>query len=235
MCWLWRTIVFATNVEKYSPGRLIEAGWERTAIQQSFRGIDHATQVHKEVLYPANGAQGFTGPFTDPLWFAVAPLCVCAECYAKGAIMLTASHMPWNANGLKFFTSQGGLDKADISAILQEAATVGPDNSSQNILQMLMCMPWLSRSYCSYRKLVQLQANLSIGDSLNKVCTSRCTHFAHLSNIAHRPTQTVPLCNVTGILVLQCKPCAIAQKSDVLRVSLQGMSSGILMMTLPMV
>lgn len=35
-----------------------------------------------------------------------------------GAIMLTASHLPFNRNGLKFFTAQGGLNKPDIKAIL---------------------------------------------------------------------------------------------------------------------
>jgi phosphomannomutase len=35
--------------------------------------------------------------------------------------MLTASHLPFNRNGLKFFTPQGGLEKADISNILQIA------------------------------------------------------------------------------------------------------------------
>ncbi|MCC0178310.1 phosphomannomutase/phosphoglucomutase [Waterburya agarophytonicola K14] len=35
-----------------------------------------------------------------------------------GAIMLTASHLPFNRNGLKFFTPQGGLGKTDISEIL---------------------------------------------------------------------------------------------------------------------
>jgi phosphomannomutase len=38
-----------------------------------------------------------------------------------GAIMLTASHLPYNRNGLKFFTAGGGLDKADISSILEIA------------------------------------------------------------------------------------------------------------------
>ncbi|MDD7319145.1 MAG: phosphomannomutase/phosphoglucomutase [Prevotella sp.] len=33
-------------------------------------------------------------------------------------IMVTASHLPFNRNGLKFFTKKGGLDKKDISAIL---------------------------------------------------------------------------------------------------------------------
>ncbi|ASC72858.1 putative phosphomannomutase-phosphoglucomutase [Halomicronema hongdechloris C2206] len=39
-----------------------------------------------------------------------------------GAIMLTASHLPFNRNGLKFFTAQGGLSKPDISRILALAA-----------------------------------------------------------------------------------------------------------------
>ena len=43
------------------------------------------------------------------------------EC--DGAIMLTASHLPFNRNGLKFFTDRGGLEKQDISDILALAAT----------------------------------------------------------------------------------------------------------------
>lgn len=39
-----------------------------------------------------------------------------------GAIMLTASHLPFNRNGMKFFATQGGLGKSDISAILLLAA-----------------------------------------------------------------------------------------------------------------
>ena len=35
-----------------------------------------------------------------------------------GAIMMTASHLPFNRNGLKFFTAQGGLGKSDITDIL---------------------------------------------------------------------------------------------------------------------
>lgn len=39
-----------------------------------------------------------------------------------GAVMITASHLPFNRNGLKFFTAQGGLDKPDIKEILELAA-----------------------------------------------------------------------------------------------------------------
>ncbi len=38
------------------------------------------------------------------------------EC--DGAIMLTASHLPFNRNGFKFFTAKGGLNKPDITEIL---------------------------------------------------------------------------------------------------------------------
>ena len=38
-----------------------------------------------------------------------------------GAIMLTASHLPFNRNGLKFFIPQGGLGKPDITEILNIA------------------------------------------------------------------------------------------------------------------
>ena len=41
---------------------------------------------------------------------------------ADGSIMITASHLPYNRNGLKFFTAAGGADKADIRAILAYAA-----------------------------------------------------------------------------------------------------------------
>ncbi|MCF6358395.1 MAG: phosphoglucomutase, partial [Draconibacterium sp.] len=50
-----------------------------------------------------------------------------------GAIMLTASHLPFNRNGLKFFTKNGGLEKADISEILSIAESVKlTDNDSSN-------------------------------------------------------------------------------------------------------
>ena len=35
-----------------------------------------------------------------------------------GAVMITASHLPFNRNGFKFFTKDGGLEKGDIKEIL---------------------------------------------------------------------------------------------------------------------
>lgn len=39
-----------------------------------------------------------------------------------GSIMITASHLPYNRNGLKFFTVDGGLEHEDITALLEAAA-----------------------------------------------------------------------------------------------------------------
>ena len=38
---------------------------------------------------------------------------------ADGAIMITASHLPFNRNGMKFFTKSGGTDKTDIKNLFK--------------------------------------------------------------------------------------------------------------------
>lgn len=43
-----------------------------------------------------------------------------------GAVMITASHLPWNRNGLKFFTRDGGLESADIREILGRCGQLPP-------------------------------------------------------------------------------------------------------------
>ncbi len=55
---------------------------------------------------------------------------VTAPYNATGAVMLTASHLPFNRNGLKFFTPDGGLEKQDISDILTIAENETPADSA---------------------------------------------------------------------------------------------------------
>ncbi|MCR4842754.1 MAG: phosphomannomutase/phosphoglucomutase [Eubacterium sp.] len=44
------------------------------------------------------------------------------EIRCDGAVMLTASHLPFNRNGAKFFVATGGYEKADIKAVLTDAS-----------------------------------------------------------------------------------------------------------------
>lgn len=45
------------------------------------------------------------------------------EHFCHGSIMITASHLPFNRNGLKFFSHNGGLESTDVKEILELAAT----------------------------------------------------------------------------------------------------------------
>ncbi|XP_010253695.1 PREDICTED: uncharacterized protein LOC104594867 isoform X3 [Nelumbo nucifera] len=54
-------------------------------------------------------------------------------CPVDGSIMITASHLPYNRNGFKFFTNAGGLGKADIRDILERAANIYATFSSENL------------------------------------------------------------------------------------------------------
>ena len=41
-----------------------------------------------------------------------------------GAVMITASHLPFNRNGMKFFTKDGALSKTELTQILEQAAAL---------------------------------------------------------------------------------------------------------------
>ena len=50
-----------------------------------------------------------------------------------GAIMLTASHLPYNRNGFKYFDKDGGLNKSDIAAIIAYAESDAVTESLKTI------------------------------------------------------------------------------------------------------
>ena len=53
--------------------------------------------------------------------------CIFDESQADGSIMVTASHLPWNRNGLKFFTADGGVESTDIVQITELAEATQPE------------------------------------------------------------------------------------------------------------
>lgn len=53
---------------------------------------------------------------------------VMKEFSCSGSVMITASHLPYNRNGFKFFTAEGGLEKNDISALISIAENLVPES-----------------------------------------------------------------------------------------------------------
>lgn len=73
------------------------------------------------------------------------------EIKAHGGVMLTASHLPFNRNGLKFFTAEGGLNKADITEILEMAErNVFPASSTQAVVIPLAFIDMYSAHLTEY-------------------------------------------------------------------------------------
>jgi len=74
-----------------------------------------------------------------------------------GAIMITASHLPYNRNGMKFFTAEGGLEKADIKAILRGAAKLEPAEYDISDVETLELIDLYSEYLCEK---IRVGANL---------------------------------------------------------------------------
>ena len=68
-----------------------------------------------------------------------------------GAVMVTASHLPWNRNGLKFFTREGGLESAQIREILSQCGQLPPPSEERG--RALPC-PDLMDAYAAHLRQV---------------------------------------------------------------------------------
>jgi len=64
-----------------------------------------------------------TGISTTPAMFMG---CMDSRLAADGGVMVTASHLPADRNGFKFFTPSGGLGKKEITALLEDAFALDP-------------------------------------------------------------------------------------------------------------
>ena len=61
---------------------------------------------------------------------------VLEETHFDGSIMITASHLPFNRNGLKFFDKDGGLNSKDIKEILSTVSKLPSDEAKEENLQV---------------------------------------------------------------------------------------------------
>ena len=62
------------------------------------------------------------------------------------AVMITASHLPWNRNGLKFFTAAGGAESADVREILRLAAEEMPLAPGGSVAETMAALGEVARS-----------------------------------------------------------------------------------------
>lgn len=70
-----------------------------------------------------------------------------------GAVEITASHHPFNRNGFKFFTKDGGLESEDIESILKYAQEeVRPQDSNNGIIKRVDYISEYSERLCTLVK-----------------------------------------------------------------------------------
>lgn len=81
---------------------------------------------------------------------------------ADGAVMITASHLPFNRNGLKFFSKDGGLDKGDITDIIVFAESDYILNALQTSNKSPVEAADLMSLYCAHMRQLIID---STGDS----------------------------------------------------------------------
>ncbi len=70
-----------------------------------------------------------------------------------GAVQITASHHPFNRNGLKFFTRQGGLEGSDITEILTNASDKNfPETAQCGVIEEVDYMTQYAEHLCDIIK-----------------------------------------------------------------------------------
>ncbi len=98
-------------------------------------GVGHDSRVTAEALKEAvlrglSGSKTYDcGLITTPAMFQSTVL---PDCEFDGSVMITASHLPWNRNGMKFFTKDGGLGSKDLEGILERAAALAAEYGDED-------------------------------------------------------------------------------------------------------
>lgn len=71
-----------------------------------------------------------------------------------GAIMITASHLPFNRNGLKFFTKGGGLEGSEIKIILNKAIALEENGIPESEKKEIGKLDLLAHYSANLRKII---------------------------------------------------------------------------------
>lgn len=82
-----------------------------------------------------------------------------------GAIMITASHLPFNRNGLKFFSKEGGLESKEIKIILNKAIALEANGISENEEKEIQKLDLISHYSANLRKIICEEVGASEEDA----------------------------------------------------------------------
>ncbi len=77
-----------------------------------------------------------------------------------GAVQITASHHPFNRNGLKFFTREGGLEGSDITAVL-ELAQGGAHSAYGGVRGEIIPTDYMTTYCANLRDMIKREVNAS--------------------------------------------------------------------------
>lgn len=102
---------------------------KRTGKEHLMIAVGRDPRVSGEMLAQAASVAGVCtgsivydcGLCTTPAMFMTT---VDPQLRCDGAVMITASHLPANRNGIKFFTRKGGIEKEELAKILAEAEEI---------------------------------------------------------------------------------------------------------------
>lgn len=85
-----------------------------------------------------------------------------------GAVMITASHLPFNRNGLKFFTKDGGLESKDIKVLLARAEELANEQAETKTAgdgaQDIRSLDLLSHYSANLRQIICKELNANVAD-----------------------------------------------------------------------
>lgn len=79
---------------------------------------------------------------------------VLPELSYDGAIMITASHLPFNRNGMKFFTKDGGLESKEIRILLNKAIALEVNGIAEHDKQEIGKLDLLDHYSANLRKII---------------------------------------------------------------------------------
>lgn len=109
-------------------------------VKQLRIGVGHDSRITAEMMKAAclqglSAARAFDcGLITTPAMFQSTVL---PKSDFDGAVMITASHLPFNRNGMKFFTKDGALSKAELTGILDAAAGLAAEYAEEDAETLL--------------------------------------------------------------------------------------------------